>query len=273
MTWLDKEKINLAYKSAFGIYKPISFNWLYDFYDFLEQSGCPRKQLAVVINKLLAKENLNSMTEGEFLRDSVSEKNEKSFFAYLGSIKEKLTPEYLSLALEDAIKNSQDINLIDAFIRYIVASNQADLNFKANNIEAWAANRAGRIYCSIGDFPLCKIGIIKVVDEDSILFDEFYTRKNLTGLGLGTLLFTEFLKEMNRCFPDKNVFAGTVLQSNTRAINFYAKMGGEFYLPESDKPILLSDIDSSVKENIAVVFSKEKIAKMCMDSEDDKLKK
>lgn len=261
MTQNIKYKIDAAYKETFGSYMPISFNWLYDFCDFLEKVGYSADQMEMIISKLMAEENLKNMEESGFQRDNVSEKNENAFFAYLESIKIKITPEYLDAALAFAIENSKNSNLIDAFIKYVVSSNMADLNFKSN-IASWATKGCGSISCNIGDFPLSKIGVVEVYDEENILFDNFYTRKNLTGMGLGSLVFKEFLQEIKRSFPNKNVFAGTVFKKNTGAINFYAKMGGEFYEQDAEAPILPSDIDDRMKENIIVLFSKEKIAKM-----------
>lgn len=270
MTIEQKNKIDLAYKDIFGIFMPISYSWLYDFYEFLVNSEYTEEQVSAIFHIIISKNNLQNMRNSKFGRDNISEKNEKAFFEYLGSIREKLTSELLDGAIEYAMANYQSSNFIDAFIKYIVLSNKEDIKYKSN-IRELNANNVATITGLIGNFPLTEISSIKIFDEEYIIFDDFKTGKNLTGAGIGSMLFREFLREVSKYFPNKNVFSLTVMAKNTGGINFYKKMGGEFYKDSLDTPLSPSDIDSESTENLIVVFPKEKIAAILNDESDFKL--
>ena len=255
--------IESKYQEAFENKIPIAKEWLYDFMIFFKYHECSEQQLETLLNKLLSKENLKKMQKGDFLGDNISKKNEKAFFQYLERINDRLTPEYINQGIDYALTNiNENNNLIDSFIKYIVATNFQDLNIKSTISNMEEIGDEGKMNCCLGDFLLCRVETT-LWDEQTIAFDNLFTRKNLTGTKVGSVLFKEMMKEVNENFPGKDLFAGTVMQTNTDGLRFYERMGGEFFNPDKPDEIISNrEIDNTNKENICVIYRQDKLKEL-----------
>jgi len=258
-----EEVIESKYQEAFENRLPIDKDWLYDFMNFFQEHGCSEKQLELLSESLLNRENLENMREGEFRGDNISKKNEKAFFEYLDSIEDKLTPEYINQGVDYALNNTKEKNnLIDSFIKYIVATNFQDLHTKSTISNMQEVGDEEKITCCLGDFEVCKAETM-LMDDNTIEFDHLYTRTNLTGTKVGSVLFKDMMKEVHENFPGKDLFAWRVLKSNIGGINFYERMGGEFFEAENpDEIIPTSEIDNSLEGEICVIYKEDRLKEL-----------
>ena len=77
------------------------------------------------------------------------------------------------------------------------------------------------------------------------------------------MLFKDMMKEVHENFPGKDLFAWRVLKSNIGGINFYERMGGEFFEAENpDEIIPTNEIDHSLEREICVIYRADKLKEL-----------
>lgn len=231
-----------------GISKDININWFNSFYNLFANKGVSSEQVSELMNLLLSKENINNMNTHfmQFSNGSLNQYNASSylhFFDYLSSIDTKIDNKYLETGIKYILENiNNDTNVIDLFIKYVVVTNFDDVRYVSNlsnnvyKIENNSeTNLSGStmginpISIKLGNFELAHIGDISFTDNNEIMIDQVYTRKNLTGTKLGSLMFENLFGELSSIFPGRNVCVAPIKYDNFKAMKFYETQGGQLY--------------------------------------------
>ena len=89
-----------------------------------------------------------------------------------------------------------------------------------------------------------------------------HTRKNITGVKLGSIIFQKLFSEVHKYFPDKDLIATRVRKKNVDAQRFYKRMGGNFFDLVSRKFLAPSEIDTTVKGQIGVFYDKDDLLEL-----------
>lgn len=260
-----KEHIKAKHAEVFGASRHlVPITWLENFVEFLTAHNVNEEQTKELIERLLSKENLSNMAKSDF-KVSPFINNERDFFNYLSSIESELTPEYCEAAYEYVLKNSENGNVIDSFIKYLVITRFDDITVQSNVSELKVRpDRESYIYCCLGDFKICRVNAY-INDENyqgNIIFDELHTRRNLTGVKVGSILFQTLFSEVHKHFPDRDLMADRVMKRNVGGIRFYERMGGKFFDLKTGKTVNSSQIDNTSAGNIGVCYKKEDLLEL-----------
>ena len=231
-----------------GIASNVDKNWIIGFYDLLMKNNVSNTQINSVMSLLLSKENINNINKcmvqfGSTAPNIVDSSSYSYFYNYLNSIESKIDSNYLETGIKYIIENNNsNTNVIDQFIKYVVVTNFDDVRYVSNlsNIAVDAINDkitgvnsfntgAKPISIKLGDFEIAYIDDITFTDNNEIMIDEVYTRKNLTGTKLGSLMFENLFGELNSLFPGRNVVVSRIMYNNFGAMKFYEMQGGKLF--------------------------------------------
>lgn len=268
-----------------GISNQINMNWFNNFYNLFSYKGVSTKQLNKLINLLLSKDNIGNMNK-HFLQFSNVSSNRynassyEQFFDYLSSIDSKIDNLYLETAIEYILDNiNNDTNVIDLFIKYVAVTNFDDIRYVSNlSNNLSKLNNGISVSCfdlginpisiKLGNFELAYIGEI-TLDNDYIYIDKVYTRENLTGIKLGTVMFEKLFGELNFIFPGKNVCVSPIKYDNFGGMKFYETQGGQLYqlgMNEYEK-VSFSEYDISKnfgQDNLIAVYDANFLKELSM---------
>lgn len=229
--------------------------WFYDFAEMLFQQGYTKEQITDILNQMLKDAYVENMSKKGMVKYfgnvQYAIDNEKAFFEYIKNKLAKKNKEYLEEGLNYAGQQARNVgNFIDAFIKYVVITNFEDLQlqYKDQTNEHW---QSMIVSCCLGNFSLSTM--LCEVETDKIYFDEVHTRKNLTGIKIGTVLFRKLFKTIHDEFPDKDLYTLRLKRENESARRFYERMGGTIY-------------NYGNESQLGVIYKKEDIEKLSQQS-------
>ena len=229
--------------------------WFYDFAEMLFQQGYTKEQITDILDQMLKDDYVENMSKKGMVKyfgnAQYAIDNEKAFFEYIKNKLATKNKEYLEEGLNYAGKQARNVgNFIDAFIKYVVITNFEDLQlqYKDQTNEHW---QSMLVSCCLGNFSLSTM--LCEVESDKIYFDEVHTRKKLTGIKIGTVLFRKLFKTIHDEFPDKDLYTLRLKRENESARRFYERMGGTIY-------------NYGNESQLGVIYKKEDIEKLSQQS-------
>lgn len=194
--------------------------WFKELIEFIKKSKYTESQKSILINNVAAyyfKEQQSG--QKNIIFEEVNDT--KNFFAYLSSVSEKTTFEFLNECVTASIGN-KDGDFINNFVRYIVINNLEDT--KVNCDLSSTNSKAGiNVTATIGKYPLAKLELYE--SNDFIMFAGVEVNRNVRRLGIGTMLFKEVMEKVHEKHPEKDLLAHTVFKDNIEAIKFYESLG------------------------------------------------
>lgn len=196
--------------------------WLNQFIKSILKENCPpsqQEEYIGLIKEHYEKRALYVSEENKCFEEAIVQQR---FFKYLETIKNKLTPEYIDTGVKTALKNPEEKDFISSFIKYIAITNLSDITI-TTGISENEDNFYAYPICFLGNYPLAEMELFS--DNQNITFDNFIVNENVRRIGIGTLFLEKIISEIHEIYPDKEIYALTVLKENTPAIEFYKKLG------------------------------------------------
>jgi GNAT superfamily N-acetyltransferase len=225
------------------------------------------------VNKLVSEENLLNMREGSKFM-SVSSKDIATKVAFWEIEKVLSTLDKLGVTkepLEELVRYSIDelngSNVIDRMVRYLILNHNQLFKYYSEMDDLDDGDIEVKVGLLYGDIPVssCALALSESYfddDNDSIIFDDLLTRKDLRGLKIGERLLKEIFKEMVSKYPERDLVAFRLLAKNIDGQRFYTRLGGELFDLDTGQVIDESLLDAFSEGDIGVRFTKEVIKKM-----------
>ncbi len=225
------------------------------------------------VNKLVSEENLLNMREGSKFM-SVSSKDIATKVAFWEIEKVLSTLDKLGVTkepLEELVRYSIDelngSNVIDRMVRYLILNHNQLFKYYSEMDDLDDGDIEVKVGLLYGDIPVssCALALSESYfddDNDSIIFDDLLTRKDLRGLKIGERLLKEIFKEMVSKYPERDLVAFRLLAKNIDGQRFYTRLGGELFDLDTGQVLDESLLDAFSEGDIGVRFTKEVIKKM-----------
>jgi GNAT superfamily N-acetyltransferase len=225
------------------------------------------------VNKLVSEENLLNMREGSKFM-SVSSKDIATKVAFWEIEKVLSTLDKLGVTkepLEELVRYSIDelngSNVIDRMVRYLILNHNQLFKYYSEMNDLDDGDIEVKVGLLYGDIPVssCALALSESYfddDNDSIIFDDLLTRKDLRGLKIGERLLKEIFKEMVSKYPERDLVAFRLLAKNIDGQRFYTRLGGELFDLDTGQVLDESLLDAFSEGDIGVRFTKEVIKKM-----------
>ncbi len=228
------------------------------------------------VNKLVSEENLLNMREGSKFM-SVSSKDIATKVAFWEIEKVLSTLDKLGVTkepLEELVRYSIDelngSNVIDRMVRYLILNHNQLFKYYSEMDDLDDGDIEVKVGLLYGDIPVssCALALSESYfddDNDSIIFDDLLTRKDLRGLKIGERLLKEIFKEMVSKYPERDLVAFRLLAKNIDGQRFYTRLGGELFDLDTGQVLDESLLDAFSEGDIGVRFTKEVIKKMARE--------
>lgn len=253
--------IDTKFEETFGKFKCININWLYDIILICERNNIDNRIITDLITQLTTPENLIKMRKTKnFLIDSIHVEQEKSFFKYIEGLDKENKQQYIQQGVLFALDNlTEDKNIVDNFIKYIVLTNYSDIEY-VSTIPNLNHNNTAYVNCYLGGLELCHNTNITISEHgnNDIECEWFHTRRGLQGLKLGAQIMRKLMQDVQKHFPDKNIISFNVLKNNLGAIRFYCNNGGELFDITTGEKIDKESLQPDAKGSLGVVFDRSK---------------
>ena len=231
----------------------------------LKEEGVNTDLYDTVEQMIIEKNNIERMKNEHKCYLGISGKDRElyTFNNILCECNQKKGKEFYENALKYVINqcenNNGNGNIIDYFLRYVVANNYDEIKYGTWDDANWCY---GYYESTIYGYPLGSITLETIELEDgkeSFSPESLYIRKNLQGLRLGAFLFRKLMQDMSEKHPGEKLVSTTVLMSNVNVIKLLTRLGATIWVDGEmvDDPIY--GMNHTSEESCMVEFSPETI--------------